>query len=369
VKEFSVSDVQQAGAKRSNAALTVAVIIPVYNAAHLIAETVCAVRSGLRQPDDLIVVDDGSSDESARVAASAGARVIVMAHNVGPAACRNEAACHVTRDVLVFLDADTIVHADTIDRMMAHLERDPSLSGVIGAYDDTPRDAGACSQFRNLAHCFVHRTARPNALTFWSGCGALRRSALLRVRGFDERFRRPSVEDLELGYRITDAGGTILLDPEITVTHVKRWTLWNGLRTDVWDRGVPWMGLVLDRRSMPNDLNLKVSDRWSTVAAGAAVLCAPVGGWWMFAALALAAVSLGLHRKLLTFIYRRKGGAFLFAAAGYILIQQITNILAAVWGLLSWAVQPRRREVESRVGKQLDCSGSRSSQEGAATAI
>lgn len=334
--------------------LTVAVIVPVYNAAYLIGETVRAVRAGRRVPDELIVVDDGSTDESARVAAEAGAGVIGMPHNQGPAACRNEAACRVTSDVLVFLDADTIVHDDTIERMTMHLESDAGLSGVIGAYDDTPRDAGACSQYRNLAHCFVHRTARTEALTFWSGCGALRRETLLRVRGFDERFRRPSVEDLELGYRITDAGGRILLDAAIKVTHVKRWTLWNGLRTDVWDRGVPWMGLVLNRRDMPNDLNLKVSDRWSTAAAGAALLCLAGGGWWWIAAVVLCGVSLGLHRELLAFICRRKGAMFLFPAAGYLLIQQLSNIVAALWGLLVWAFGARRGAIVSRIGEPGD---------------
>jgi len=359
----------QAGAIGSNPGLTVAVIVPVYNAAHLIGETVGAVRSGRLRPDELIVVDDGSSDGSARAAADAGARVIVVAKNMGPAACRNEAACHVTSDVLVFLDADTIVHPDTIERMVACLESDPGLSGVIGAYDDRPRDAGACSQYRNLAHCFVHRTARPKALTFWSGCGALRRETMLQMRGFDERFRRPSVEDLELGYRITDAGGKILLDPEIKVTHVKRWTIWNGLRTDVWDRGVPWMRLVLDRRSMPNDLNLKVSDRWSTAAAGAALLCSLRGGWWLAAGLVLAGISLTLHRELLAFIYRRKGGPFVFVAAGYLLIQQLSNIVAAVWGLLAWAIGARRGEIVSRIGSPGGCATDAPSSEASRTPV
>ena len=81
------------------------------------------------------------------------------------------------------------------------------------------------SQYKNLSHCFVHRTAATEARTFWAGFGAVRRDAFRRVGGFDEQFVRPSVEDIDFGYRLTDAGYRILLEPALEGTHLKRWTL------------------------------------------------------------------------------------------------------------------------------------------------
>ena len=195
----------------------------------------------------------------AHTAESFGARVVRMPQNVGPAACRNYAALLSQSEILMFLDCDTCVHEDTIERMEHRLAADASLTAVIGSYDDTPRHPGICSQYRNLAHCYVHRSANRAALTFWSGCGAVRRAWFFEVDGFDERYRKPSIEDIELGYRMSDRGARILLDPEICVTHTKRWTVSSSIATDILYRGVPWMVLLLERRKMPDDLNLKAT--------------------------------------------------------------------------------------------------------------
>ena len=103
--------------------------------------------------------------DSARIAEQFGARVAVLPRNLGPAACRNYAALLTQSEILIFLDADTCFHTDTLELMERHLKEDSSLSAVIGSYDDTPSDPGICSQYRNLAHCYVHRSAHRSALT------------------------------------------------------------------------------------------------------------------------------------------------------------------------------------------------------------
>jgi glycosyltransferase involved in cell wall biosynthesis len=253
--------------------MKIAVIIPVYNSSAMLSETLRAIRGGERVPDEIIVVDDGSIDDSGAVATSFGATVIALSANFGPATCRNHAALRARSDVLVFLDADTCVHGDTLKRMESHLELDSELGAVIGSYDDEPRDPGLCSQFRNLAHCYVHHSSKRAALTFWSGCGAVRRNLFLEVDGFDQRYRRPSIEDIELGYRLSDRGIRILLDPAICVTHTKRWTVWNSIVTDVTDRVIPWMVLLLERGKAPNDLNIRRRHRIATVLSAAGLFC------------------------------------------------------------------------------------------------
>jgi hypothetical protein len=116
-------------------------------------------------------------------------------------------------------------------------------------------------------HAFVHQTGEARASTFWSGCGAVLREVFLRSGGFDENYRRPAIEDIELGYRLVLSGHKIRLDRELQVTHLKRWSFWGIVKTDIWDRGVPWTELILRRRFMPNDLNLRFSQRFSVAAA------------------------------------------------------------------------------------------------------
>src|SRR3989442_4923268 len=113
------------------------------------------------------------------------------------------------------------------------------------------------SRYRNLLHHFVHQRGKPDASTFWAGCGAIRRHTFEEVRGFDAaRFPRPSIEDIELGYRLRAAGHRIRLDPRLQGTHLKRWTLGSILRTDIAQRALPWSRLILKSGQAPPALNL-----------------------------------------------------------------------------------------------------------------
>ena len=70
----------------------------------------------------------------------------------------------------------------------------------------------------------MHQTSNSTAITFWAGCGAVRRDVFFSLGGYDElRFLQTSVEDIDLGYRLYLAGHTIQLDPEIQVRHLKDW--------------------------------------------------------------------------------------------------------------------------------------------------
>jgi len=85
----------------------------------------------------------------------------------------------------------------------------------------------------------------------------------LHYNGFDEGYGRPAIEDIELGYRLSADGHKILLDHALEVKHLKRWTFLNLVRTDVFDRAIPWTELILRDGNMPNDLNVQTSNRVS----------------------------------------------------------------------------------------------------------
>jgi glycosyltransferase involved in cell wall biosynthesis len=318
--------------------MRLAVIIPVYNNASMLAQTLASIRAGSRAPDELLVVDDASTDNSAAVALAAGAAVLAMRRNAGPAACRNFAAQAAQADLLIFLDADTVVHADTLSTMEERMLADPTLTAVIGSYDDRPPAPGYISQFRNLSHHFVHSRSAGNSLSFWSGCGAIRREAFLQAGGFNVRYRHPSIEDIELGYRLSSAGQRILLDPTVTVTHLKHWSLLSSVRTDVLDRGAPWVCLLIARgRGMPDHLNISLPYRLSTAltACGWILLLSafskPALGLLAIPCFAAAVV---LHWQLLRFLSRARGKAFLLASVPLHLLQQSSNLAALLVGLV-----------------------------------
>ncbi|HUA19831.1 MAG TPA: glycosyltransferase family 2 protein [Bryobacteraceae bacterium] len=244
------------------AAPDISVVIPAYNAGSCLDQCLDALARQDLAPREIIVVDDGSTDGSMARAAERGVTILKTSGRRGPAEARNAGARAAHGRIVFFLDADVCAHEDAIARVAAAFA-DGAVDAVIGSYDDDPSSRDFLSQYKNLMHHFVHQTARSEASTFWSGCGAVRREVFLEFSGFDESYKRPAIEDIELGYRLRKAGRRILLDRDLHVKHLKRWTFWNLLKTDVLDRGVPWTELILRDQNLPNDLNIQISQRIS----------------------------------------------------------------------------------------------------------
>jgi len=121
----------------------------------------------------------------------------------------------------------------------------------------------------------VHVSSPGPAATFWAGLGAIRRDVFEASGGFDEqRYPRPSIEDIELGMRLHAAGGRIELEPAARGTHLKTWTLRSMLRTDFATRGAPWVALQLEAGRAAGSLNLTWRQRIAAAAAVTSALAA-----------------------------------------------------------------------------------------------
>ncbi|MEM7114731.1 MAG: glycosyltransferase family 2 protein [Chloroflexota bacterium] len=240
------------------------IIVPVFNGAKLLPACLQAIKASAFQSFELIVVDDGSTDGSGQVAQDCGARVLTLNGRFGPAHARNEGATISNGRYLFFTDADCLLRPDTLAIAAAILEADPTLDALIGSYNDQPADPHFLSQYKNLSHHYIHQISSSEADTFWTGCGAIKRDRFAALGGFDaRRYPRPSIEDIELGYRLKEENGRILLAKNVQVTHLKRWTFTSLLKTDVFDRAVPWLELIAKQGQMPTTLNLQHSQRAS----------------------------------------------------------------------------------------------------------
>ena len=243
--------------------ISISVVIPAYNSAPQLELCLKALAASSAAVCEIIVVDDGSTDHSTGIHAESGVKVLSTGGRRGPAFARNLGAKSAVGDILLFLDSDVCVERDTIRAIGAAFHADPELDALIGSYDDEPHSPDFISQYRNLMHAYVHQNGARRASTFWSGCGAIRRDLFLEHAGFNEAYHRPAIEDIELGYRLVQAGRKIVLDRSVRVKHLKHWTFWRLVKTDILDRGIPWTELILRNGLMPNDLNLQLSQRVS----------------------------------------------------------------------------------------------------------
>jgi GT2 family glycosyltransferase len=297
--------------------MRLSIVVPAHNNAEDLLECLAGLRRGLPADAEILVVDDASTDDTASRAAATGVRVLRRSHNGGPGAARNDGGRAARGDILFFVDADVVVAADAIHRVLAAFAADAELAAVFGSYDAHPRDPGVVSRYRNLLHHFVHQHGNTNASTFWAGCGAIRRTVFEAVGGFDAaRFPRPSIEDIELGYRLRAAGHRIRLDKGLQGTHLKRWTLATMVRTDVTRRAIPWARLALESGTAPDDLNLNQGQRWSArllALAGGFLALSWLRVWSLGLAVAAVVGVLVLNRELYAFLYRQHGLRFLAA--------------------------------------------------------
>jgi GT2 family glycosyltransferase len=232
-------------------------IVPATNSPPTLAACRAALEAAVEPGDEVIVVEEAGGP--------------------GPASARNAGAERAGGDVLVFVDADVVVHSDALDRIRRAFASDDALDALFGSYDDAPAADGLVSGFRNLLHHHVHQTSRGPATTFWAGLGAVRKAVFEVEGGFDAaRYPEPSVEDIDLGMRLVASGRRIELDPAIQGTHLKGWTVPSMLRTDFARRGVPWVELLLERGGSASALNLGWRHRLSAAAAvsGAVALIA-----------------------------------------------------------------------------------------------
>jgi GT2 family glycosyltransferase len=345
------------------------VVIPVNNGGRDFERCLRGLRVSSRADFELVVVDDGSTDGTAELAGSRGARVLRNPSRLGPAAARNAGALAATAPWIFFLDADVAVHPDAIERAMSRVEADPGLAGVFGSYDDAPPAPGLVSRFRNLLHHYVHQSgsfvddARP-AHTFWTGCGLIRRDVFIEAGGFDpQRYRRPAIEDIELGYRITRAGHRILLARDVQATHLKQWTLLDVIRTDIFRRGVPWMLLMKRSRVVETDLNVSKSQRACVAATGLGLVGAVAATRWPWAVALLPAslaAIVGWNRDFYRFLARRRGPAFAVGSTAMHWLYYCCCGASVVIALAIWHLGPRLAEDPTAPvvpGRRLDRAG------------
>jgi GT2 family glycosyltransferase len=317
--------------------LTISVVVPVYNGGEPFRQCLRSLSVLNPPPMEIIVVADGDTDGSWQMAEEFGTLVIRLpTSSGGPARPRNIGALQAKGDCLFFVDADVCVPPDTVGKVAETFHRNPDLTALIGSYDDTPGAQNFLSQYKNLLHHYVHQNAQKEASTFWGACGAIRREIFLDVGGFDENYRRPSIEDIELGYRLKKAGHHIHLCKEIDVKHLKRWEIISLLKADFFYRAIPWTELILRDRMFINDLNIGHSERLCVVLTYGLVGTLIGAIWWaplLAVALLIMVALLVKNAPLYRFLRRKRGLRFTLQSVPWHWLYYLYSGLAFAIGL------------------------------------
>lgn len=190
----------------------ISVVVPVFEMGRFLPEAIASIEAQGRDDLEIIVVDDGSSDDTPQVIASLGDRVIALhQENQGPAAARNAGLAIATGDVIAFLDADDLWPAGKLARQLERLEQDPELDAVLGRIQYVAVDGGEMPdiEFEDLGEKTLSHVHL--------GSGLYRRRAFDRLGHFDERLRHS--EDIDWFLRAREAELRMTILPEVTLVY------------------------------------------------------------------------------------------------------------------------------------------------------
>ncbi len=231
--------------------LRAGIIIPVHNDAETLPTCLDAVLPEIRPEGwELIVVDDCSSDGSARAAEERGVRVLRLPENRGVAGARNAGAAAVDAEILVFVDADICPSPGSLTAMVEALCRRPEIHAV-GAYPLTG-DLGPSwsSHFVGLRSSWGYEWKdgenERRFSSIQSECGAIRTKTFRELGGFSERYKGVGMEEFQMAHEMEERGyGHLLLRAASYRHHYK--PLSRRCRA-LCDRTARWVPLFFRRR-------------------------------------------------------------------------------------------------------------------------
>jgi GT2 family glycosyltransferase len=198
------------------AKMRVTVAIPCYNGAAFVDKAIASILSQSHPADQIIVIDDGSTDNSAEIIARYPVHLIRHETNKGLAAARNTAMAEAKGDILVFVDVDVIADPRLIEALLTGYTN-PRIAGVGG--QGIEANVHSLADRWRRAHAQQSHGNKPKYVDFLHGlCMSFRLECLREIGGFDPTFRT-NAEDVDVSLRLKKAGYQLYYQPDAKVYH------------------------------------------------------------------------------------------------------------------------------------------------------
>ncbi len=314
---------------------SICVVIPARDAARTLGECLEALVAQKAPADDLVVVDDGSTDGTRSLAESFGAR-LVQSNGRGAAAARNLGAAAAMDDVIVFVDADVCLVPGFLGRVRdAFAAGERALCGMLAP--QCP-ERGLASAYKNSWMHYTYAARAGRAALFYTSCSAITKELFRRSGGFDEGYAAPGLEDTDFGQRLHAVGVTPLVDPGLLGLHHKSYRLRDVVALD-FKRSVALVRLALRRgkgflassRRSSVPLSFMLSVGWVGACTAAA---AAIGSWIPVAAAVVGSWVLNL--RFLGFLLSTGGVRLLLASLVFLPLDVLAALLGVIWGAASY---------------------------------
>ena len=320
---------------------SISVIIPNRNGAAMIGKCLAAALASRYDNFEMIVVDDGSEDDSVEIIGRYPCRLVRLERHGGAAMARNAGAREARGSILFFTDADCLLQPDTLAVASETLARAGPNAVVGGTYTPLPHDRRFFSIFQSafIHYCETKNPQRPDYLA--THALAIPAHVFRQSGGFREEFL-PILEDVEFSHRLRRMGYSLVINPALQVQHIFDFSLFRSLanaviKTKYWTLYSIRNGDLL-ADSGTASLGLKLNGAVYFLSLLLALLFL-VTGFVLFLFALAAAVALNLYGNwgLLRAFYDTGGMRFaLGAAAYYLLLYPLAVGMGACAGVMKY---------------------------------
>lgn len=197
--------------------------IPCYNAERTLLAVLDSIRAQTHAPDEVLIVDDGSTDTTAKIASGANVarlRILHQEKNLGLAAARNRALRQAQGEILIGVDADVFLREDYVAKVIARFSADRDLGAICGRLHEK-YTATLADRWRATHMCQEYGATACENPRFLYGCTtSIRRHVAEALGGWNERFRRAH-EDVDLTRRLRTAGVRTAYEPSCIGDHLR----------------------------------------------------------------------------------------------------------------------------------------------------
>lgn len=224
----------------------ISVIIPMYNSSKTISECLKALYNNTYKNFECIVVDDGSKDNSAKIAKQFSCRVLKLKKNNGPAKARNFGAKYAKGGILFFVDSDVLLLPYALEEVIKSFNNEPEMAAVVGIYDKKPANKGFFSEYMALRKFSDFIDSGKKYFSHIGGaCSAIRKKVFFEFNGFPENYKGADVEDYVLGYKIASKY-KIFFNPSLRGEHYM--PTFKACFKNYFKRASMWFNLFLKRK-------------------------------------------------------------------------------------------------------------------------
>lgn len=258
----------------------ISVVVPAYNAEDTLPACLDALQHQTLAPDEIILVDDGSSDETAAIAREYDGVTVLSQKNQGPAAARNLGVRRASGDIVLFTDADCAPAPQWAEALTSIFDECDDIVGAKGTY--RTRQQGLVPRFVQEEYAFKYkRMAGRDTIDFIDTySAAYRRDIFLQNGGFQAVFPVASVEDQEFSFRLARKGYRMVFVPDAVVYHQHDKNIFEYFRRK---HGIGyWKAFLL--RWLPektfSDSHTPASQRWQIPLLGLAGILGTAGLFW-----------------------------------------------------------------------------------------